>query len=99
LFYKSADGQKFSGPYFVDQTSSPIIIQSNLQALNGSKTLNLRLETEFLTADRMRMKSVAGDLSSRVLTFQRMKDDAEGAPRKVISAVPEVKRPRAPTRN
>ena len=90
LFYKSSDGRKFSGPYYVDPGTSPMVIQSRLRALDGSRTRDLKLQIEFLTADRVRMKALEGGGN---LTFKRRKEGEEGNPEKTIRAVPEVKRP------
>ena len=75
LFYRSSEGNKYSGRYYVDESVEPMDVQARLHPMNGEPgTLNVKLQVQFLTADRMRVDLLDGRRGNRVLILTRVTD-------------------------
>ena len=72
LFYRSSSGEKYSGRFYVDKSTDPLVVQARLQAMNGGGgTLNVKFQAQFLTANRMRVDVLDEARGNRVLMLSR----------------------------
>jgi hypothetical protein len=78
LFYRSPAGNKYTGRFYVNQSTDPMLVQSRLRGLYGAAgTLEVKFKVQFLTADRMRVDVVNENRSDRVLMLSRVEDAAD----------------------
>jgi hypothetical protein len=76
VYYRASSGSKFRGRYRFDTSAEPNVMEARMREINGgSRSLTLKLDVKFLTADRIRVDSAEGEgRSSRVSIFSRVSE-------------------------